>query len=652
MALVYISPAGIEDRGTRTMHGPRIRGSLVPVWLTGDSREFQRDPVSSCALASGGGRRHLRVGDPPSPTGARCSVAAAGGGLGRRAVARAFITGHSAHPAPASSPLPARPAGGAPPMASSAVPGGGERLGRSAPRWHIEPDALAVLEAVFELEQFPDIETRKQLGIDLRVSSRQIQVWFQNRRQRERKHRSMSDMRSVSSNSLASTEGLAVQTGAAADRPSGSLPLAKFPPAADHPHHCSLSAQPKLTLSSACLSSGSGESSAEFDLPDDLPLGDLPPLCPSLGDDCVGQPPPRFPLPAQQSLASQRRCPDSWRTFRDDGRMPDEIRRHYAAPCGSQADSPDREPALKRNGSSSSSVGADGHATASDDEMRRDRADEDSLVGLAAEGSRRPSCSEAAAPCCVGNAALDYARTAPASVGRPHVCRNSLARPGFDSHALERSLIKMTSPPGGHVLGTPSLARSAETDGAVRVAGTGWADRRVVHLQESPAVGHGCSLSCEGEAGSGWAEAAGGAEWADAAEAAGAWAALSRPMSLDDLDRELAAGEMVLSPPGARTPPWTASAAGEQPVLDSRAAGGPAAPDVAARLAHACQASLLGRTLRLYGGLVQAITEPAPPYRIISVSPGWERMCGYSRDEVAGKSLRLLQVCVLHRVYV
>lgn len=45
----------------------------------------------------------------------------------------------------------------------SAAPGE-QRSGRSAPRWHIDPDALAVLEAVFKLEQFPNVETRKQLG--------------------------------------------------------------------------------------------------------------------------------------------------------------------------------------------------------------------------------------------------------------------------------------------------------------------------------------------------------------------------------------------------------------------------------------------------------------------------------------------------------
>jgi len=30
---------------------------------------------------------------------------------------------------------------------------------------------------------------------------------------------------------------------------------------------------------------------------------------------------------------------------------------------------------------------------------------------------------------------------------------------------------------------------------------------------------------------------------------------------------------------------------------------------------------------------LQVITEAAPPYRVLSVSPGWERLCGYSGAE-------------------
>jgi PAS domain-containing protein len=153
-------------------------------------------------------------------------------------------------------------------------------------------------------------------------------------------------------------------------------------------------------------------------------------------------------------------------------------------------------------------------------------------------------------------------------------------------------------------------------------------------------------------------------------------------MSLDDLHRELAGGDLIsrggdlLSPPPGRelamrglisSPPgrelagrdmkgdifsplpglpalpWAATT-GAGAHVQGAAGGGVTPLNVSAGLALACQASLLGRTLQLYGGVVQVVTEPGPPYRIISVSAGWERMCGYSHNEVVGKSLSFLQV--------
>jgi len=57
------------------------------------------------------------------------------------------------------------------------------------PRWNISKKALEVLEEIFRLEKFPSAEMRRRLAADFGVAPRQVQFWFQNRRQRERKAR-------------------------------------------------------------------------------------------------------------------------------------------------------------------------------------------------------------------------------------------------------------------------------------------------------------------------------------------------------------------------------------------------------------------------------------------------------------------------------
>jgi len=51
-------------------------------------------------------------------------------------------------------------------------------------RWVLEPEDVILLERVFALEKCPGRELRQQLAEHLNVTSRQVQVWFQNKRQR------------------------------------------------------------------------------------------------------------------------------------------------------------------------------------------------------------------------------------------------------------------------------------------------------------------------------------------------------------------------------------------------------------------------------------------------------------------------------------
>jgi len=61
--------------------------------------------------------------------------------------------------------------------------GAKKRKGKST-RWKIPANALQMLEQVFIIDKFPTVETRRQLAANLKVTPRQVQVWFQNKRQR------------------------------------------------------------------------------------------------------------------------------------------------------------------------------------------------------------------------------------------------------------------------------------------------------------------------------------------------------------------------------------------------------------------------------------------------------------------------------------
>ena len=74
---------------------------------------------------------------------------------------------------------------GAYPEETPAVSGGGgkKKKGKST-RWNIPQNALEMLERVFTEDKFPSVDLRKQLADNLKVTPRQVQVWFQNKRQR------------------------------------------------------------------------------------------------------------------------------------------------------------------------------------------------------------------------------------------------------------------------------------------------------------------------------------------------------------------------------------------------------------------------------------------------------------------------------------
>jgi len=70
-----------------------------------------------------------------------------------------------------------------------------------APRWQVSPEQQAQLEKTYTTNRFPTSEARKQLAAVLNATPLQVQVWFQNRRQRERR---MAKMESASHSSSSS----------------------------------------------------------------------------------------------------------------------------------------------------------------------------------------------------------------------------------------------------------------------------------------------------------------------------------------------------------------------------------------------------------------------------------------------------------------
>jgi hypothetical protein len=75
----------------------------------------------------------------------------------------------------------------------------------SKPRWAINNQAKFFLEQVYQMERFPSAAMRRRLAADFNVEPRQVQIWYQNRRQR--------DSRTLKVTQLMSTAGPAEKGG-------------------------------------------------------------------------------------------------------------------------------------------------------------------------------------------------------------------------------------------------------------------------------------------------------------------------------------------------------------------------------------------------------------------------------------------------------
>ena len=66
--------------------------------------------------------------------------------------------------------------------------------GQLKPRWRMSQDCKLALERAYLVDKCPPFSTRERLAIEYEVTPRQVQVWFQNKRQRASKRSGPDDM--------------------------------------------------------------------------------------------------------------------------------------------------------------------------------------------------------------------------------------------------------------------------------------------------------------------------------------------------------------------------------------------------------------------------------------------------------------------------
>jgi len=90
-------------------------------------------------------------------------------------------------------------------------PGGFPDQHNKKKRQRTSPDQLAILETIFQTDKMPSQQTRVQLADQLGMSSRRVQIWFQNKRAKVKRGQSKSEVPSPplndSRDSLASSSG-------------------------------------------------------------------------------------------------------------------------------------------------------------------------------------------------------------------------------------------------------------------------------------------------------------------------------------------------------------------------------------------------------------------------------------------------------------
>lgn len=161
-----------------------------------------------------------------------------------------------------------------------------DEKGNKISRWQIGSSALTVLEQVYAMEPFPGLDTRRELSRKLNVSPRQVQVWFQNKRQRERKLSRAKGM--LSTPGLPDTPAVTAAAAAAAAAATPPLGTGDAPEAtcSDSQRNVVPSAPPSQPME--CSSSNTALSGSK----EELPALELEPMASSTAVPKAPDPPP------------------------------------------------------------------------------------------------------------------------------------------------------------------------------------------------------------------------------------------------------------------------------------------------------------------------------------------------------------------------
>lgn len=117
-------------------------------------------------------------------------------------------------------------------------PGGFPDQHNKKKRQRTSPDQLAILEQIFQTDKMPSQQTRVQLADQLGMSSRRVQIWFQNKRAKVKRGQVKSEV------SPSSAENASLSSSSGASEPSSPIVPDSIPSSSSTPVHTLLSLSP------------------------------------------------------------------------------------------------------------------------------------------------------------------------------------------------------------------------------------------------------------------------------------------------------------------------------------------------------------------------------------------------------------------------